>query len=60
MADLMVKFYLKTELSDVICEKFSKWSGKTSEANSEKKINTKTTNATNNISSNIRVNSCNR
>ena len=50
---LMVKFYEKTKLSDVICEGYSKSSGLTSKENLEKTISTKITNATNNISSNI-------
>ena len=35
MNNLMDTFYLKTELSDIICEKFCKLSGKSSEANFE-------------------------
>ena len=38
MTDLMFKFYERTELSDVICEEFSKSSGKTSKSYSEKKL----------------------
>ena len=34
--DLMVKFDGKTDLSDVICDEYSKSSGKTSKANFEK------------------------
>ena len=36
MTYLMVKFYEKTELSDVIREEFSKSNGKTSKSNFEK------------------------
>ena len=36
MTDFMVKIYEKTELSDVICEEFSKSSGLISKANFEK------------------------
>ena len=35
MKKLIDKFYKKTELSDDICEKFSKFSGKISKANFE-------------------------
>ena len=37
MTDLMVKFYGKTELSDAICEEYSKSSCKTIKANSKTK-----------------------
>ena len=37
MTDMMVKFYEKTELSDVICEECSMSSGKSSKDNSETK-----------------------
>ena len=52
MTDLMDKIYETTELSDVICDEFSKSSGTTRKSNLKK---TETTNATKNISSKIQL-----
>ena len=56
MNSLMDKFYERTELSAVICEKLSTLSVKSSNANFFKtSVSTESTNATQNISSKIRV-----
>ena len=61
MKYLMVEFYWKTKLSDVISDEYSNLSGEATKPNFVKtSVSIKTTNATQNISSKIRVKSSNR